>query len=233
MNGPSLDEAVEWRIPIWAPAVSCALKRAAYLLPRGAKVLEVGYNTGMMSCFMASQYRWHVVGYDISESIRSKAVETARKYNLQDLIDFRVCLPSQTLSLKGSYDAVFIKSLLYHICDKAIYRAWLDWIHGVVRDGGLAIVVENGKGGLMDIIYRRGIKKSRWANFLLFDKWAEQEFQRRFTHVDARYFGRFSHLLSPWPRLCEVVRALEEKLWPANADHCFVASIVAHTQTVN
>ncbi|MFX0199347.1 MAG: SAM-dependent methyltransferase [Candidatus Hodarchaeota archaeon] len=222
-----MNEAVEWRIPIWAPAVESAFERAAPLLPRDANVLEVGYSSGMMSCFMASHYGWHLVGYDISESIRAKAVETARRYGLQDLIDFRVCLPDKTLSLKGRYDAVFIKSFLYHISDRTIYRAWIDWLRGVVRDGGVVIVVENGKGWLLDNIYRRAIKKSRWASFLLFDRWAEQEFKQRFRRVDVRYFGRFSQFFTPLPKLCKVIRALEEKFWPANADRCFVASIIA------
>jgi predicted O-methyltransferase YrrM len=227
MSGPTLNEAVEWRIPIWAPAVESAFDRAANLLPRGANVLEVGYNTGMMSCYMASHYRWHLVGYDTSESLRGKAVATARRYGLEKITDFRVCSPEATLSITGPYDAVFIKSVLYHISDRAVYRAWLDWLQGVVRDTGLVIVVENGKGGLLDNIYRKAIKKSRWASFLLFDKWGEQEFQQTFRHVDVRYFGRFSQFFTPLPKLCEVIRVLEEKFCPPNADRCFVASIIA------
>lgn len=54
MAGPSLGEAVEWRIPLWVPAVSSALDRAEAMLPSDAKVLEIGYNSGMMSCYMAA-----------------------------------------------------------------------------------------------------------------------------------------------------------------------------------
>lgn len=54
MTGPSLNEAVEWRTPIWVLAVSSALDRAATLLPSDARVLEIGYNSGMMSCYMAA-----------------------------------------------------------------------------------------------------------------------------------------------------------------------------------
>ena len=54
MTDPSLSEAVEWRIPVWAPAVTSALDRAAAMLPSDAKVLEIGYNSGMMSCYMAA-----------------------------------------------------------------------------------------------------------------------------------------------------------------------------------
>ena len=52
--GLSLNEAVEWRVPVWAPAVSSALDRAAAMLPSDAKVREIGYSSGMMSCYMAT-----------------------------------------------------------------------------------------------------------------------------------------------------------------------------------
>ncbi len=222
-----LSEAVEWRIPVWAPAVSNALDRAAIMLPSDAKVLEIGYNSGMMSCYMAARYGWNIVGYDIADSLQSKAEATARRYKLERMTDFRVCSPDETLSIKGTYDAVFLKSVLYHISDKTVYRNWLEWLHSVVKDGGVIIAVENGRGGIIDRIYRKTIKRSRWADFLLFDGWVEQEFQRRFRHVDVRYFGRFSQFFTVLPKACRLIRALEDRFCPANADHCFVASIVA------
>jgi len=89
MTGPTLNEAVEWRIPVWAPAVSSALDRASTLLPSNVKVLEIGYNSGMMSCYMAARYGWNVVGYDIADSSRIKAEATARHYELEGMTDFR------------------------------------------------------------------------------------------------------------------------------------------------
>jgi cyclopropane fatty-acyl-phospholipid synthase-like methyltransferase len=98
MIGPILDEAVEWRIPIWRPAVSNAFDRAAAILPSDAKVLEIGYNSGMMSCYMAARYEWNIVGYDISDSSRIKAEETARRYGAEEMIDFEfVCLEKSVL----------------------------------------------------------------------------------------------------------------------------------------
>lgn len=227
MTGPSLSEAVEWRIPIWSPAVISALDRAAAIVPSDAKVLEVGYNSGLMSCYMASHYGWKIVGYDISDSSRIKATKTAWQYALEEKIDFRVCSPDETLSIQGVYDAVFLKSVLYHISDKGVYREWLNWLHSVVKDGGVVIAVENGRGGLLDRIYRKRVKKSRWADFLLFDRWAEQEFQQRFRLVDVRYFGRFSQFFTSLPKACSLIQTLEDRVCPASADHCFVASIVA------
>jgi len=227
MSKPNLNEAVEWRLAIWAPAVASALDRAAALIASGSKVLEVGYNSGMMSCYMAAQYGWNIVGYDIADSSRIKAKETAQHYGLEGMTHFHVCSPDKTLSIQGDYDAVFLKSVLYHISDNAVYRNWLDWLHSIVKDGGVVIAVENGRGGVLDKVYRKTIKRSRWADFLLFDVWVEQELRQRFRHVDVRYFGRFSQFFTPFPEVCKVIQRLEERFFPANSDHCFVASIVA------
>ena len=227
MVGPTLNEAVEWRVPIWSPAVSSALDRAAPLLSQGANILEVGYNTGMMSCYMAGHYGWNLVGYDISDSLQIKAEDTAQLYGVEKMIDFRVCSPDAILSIKGDYEAVFLKSVLYHISDKMVYRSWLDWLHSVLKDGGVVIAVENGRGGLLDRIYRKRVKKARWADFLLFDRWAEQEFQQRFRDMDVRYFGRFSQFFTTLPKACSLIRSFEDRFCPPSAEHCFVASIVA------
>ena len=227
MIGPSLNEAVELRTSIWAPAVSSALDRAATILPSDAKVLEVGYNSGVMSCYMAAQYGWNIVGYDIANSSRIKAEATARRYELEEMTDFRVCSPDETLSIQGDYDAVFLKSVLYHISNKDNYRRWLAWLHSIVENDGLIIAVENGRGGVLDRFYRKVITRSRWADFLLFDRWVEQEFQQRFRQVDVRYFGRFTQFFTSLPKACSLIRTFEDRFCPPSTDHCFVASIVA------
>jgi len=227
MSAPTLDEAVEWRTPIWAPAVSSALDRASALLPHDARVLEIGYNTGLMSCYMAAHYGWHVVGYDISFSAQDKASRIAQEYGTEKKCKFRTCLPQETLSIRGAYDAVFIKSVLYHISDREVYGHWLDWLHGILKLGGLVLAIENGKGGLLDKFYRKRIKAARWAEFQLFDRSVEQEFRRRFRYVDIEYFGRLSQFFTPFPKVFKLIKAVEARLFPANSDHCFVASIVA------
>jgi cyclopropane fatty-acyl-phospholipid synthase-like methyltransferase len=227
MSNPSLSEAVEWRTPVWVPAVSSALDRAAAILPLNAKVLGIGYNTGMMSCYMAARYGWNIVGYDIYDSSRTKAEEVARHYGLEEMTDFRVCSPDETLSIQGEYDAVFFKSVLYHISDKGVYRNWLNWLNSVIRSGGVVIAVENGRGGMIDRFYRKSLKRSRWADFLLFDGWAEQEFKIIFRNVDIKYFGRFSQFFTPFPKACRLITSLENRFLPPGADHCFIASIVA------
>jgi predicted O-methyltransferase YrrM len=224
---PLLSEAVEWRVPIWAPAVLSALDRASAKLPYNSRVLEIGYNSGMMSNYMAAKYSWNIIGYDIYDSSRIKAEEVAHNYGIEEMMDFRVCSPDETLSIQGDYNAVFLKSVLYHISDKDVYRHWLDWLYSVVKDGGIIIAIENGKGGMIDRFYRERFKKSRWADFLLFDSWAEQEFSRRFKQVDVKYFGRFSQFFTPLPKLCNLIRSFENRFFPPSKDHCFVASIVA------
>jgi len=211
MFGPSLNEAIEWRVPVWAPAVSSALDRASAMLSSDARVLEIGYSSGMMSCYMAARYGWDVVGYDIADSSRIKAEATARRYGMERMTDFHVCLPDETLSIQGNYDAVFLKSVLYHISDKWVYRSWLDWLHSVIKDGGVVIAVENGKGGLLDRFYRKIIKRSRWADFLLFDKYAEQEFRQSFKYMDVKYFGRFSQFFTTLPKTCRTINS--STLW--------------------
>jgi len=227
MKSLSLNEAVEWRTPIWAPAVSSALERASAILPSNARILEIGYNNGMMSSYMAARYGWNIVGYEIDDSLQLKAETTARKYGMEEKIDFRVCSPEDTLLIKGNYDAVFLKSVLYHISDKAVYRKWIDWLHSVVKDGGLVIAVENGRGGIIDRLYRKIIKRSRWGSFLLFDRWTDQELRKRFGHVDISYFGRFSQFFTSYPKICRIVRRFENRFLPSGSTHCFIASIIA------
>ena len=129
--------------------------------------------------------------------------------------------------MTGPYDAVFIKSVLYHIAEREVYRRWLDWLHGVVRKDGVVIAVENGKGGAIDRFYRGIVKKSRWADFLLFDAWTEKELGLRFRSVDIEYFGRLSQFFTRIPAVCKGVQSLEKRLWAPGAGNCFVASIVA------
>jgi len=181
----------------------------------------------MMSCYIAEHYGWNLIGYEICVSSRIKAVKNAKNYGLEKKTDFRVCSPEDTFSIEGPYDAVFLKSVLYHISEKSVYRSWLNWICSLLTEGGVLIAVENGKGGYLDRIYRKAIKKSRWASFLLFDTWTKHEFEQRFKQVEVKYFGRYSQFFSPFPRLCSVVRSVEEKLCPPNAKHCFVASVIA------
>lgn len=224
---PSLNEAVEWRIPVWAPAVSSALIRSEPKLPKNAKILEIGYNTGMISCYIAAKYGWQIVGYEIESSYKKKAEENAKHYMVEDRTDFRLCSPDETLLIKGAYDAVFIKSVLYHISDKSIYRRWVEWIYSVIKNDGMAIVIENGKGGVIDKFYRKFIKRSRWSEFLLFDNWAEQEFRRTFRDVNIKYFGRFSQFFTSSPKIFNLVQKLEDRFYPPNKNHCFVASVIA------
>lgn len=218
---------MEWRISVWSPVVSDALGRAAPLLRRGARVLELGYNTGMMACYMASRYQWKIVGYDVKTEKQRKASALAEHYGLSDIIDFRVCAPKDTLSIGETYDAVFLKSVLFHISDKTVYRGWLDWLHDRLADEGLLIAIENGKGGLLDVIYRRYIRRSRWTNNLLFDRWTEQCFRERFSDVSVTYFGRYSQFFAYFPSVCRKVQAIERKHFSANVDHCSIVSVLA------
>lgn len=154
-------------------------------------------------------------------------IENPVKYGLEAKTDFRVCPPEDTLSIAGSYDAVFLKSVPYHIPEKSLYIKWLDWLYRILKVKDLLILVENGKGGILDRIYRRFLKGSRWADFVLYDSWVEEELARRFKLMDVKHYGRFSQFFLFSPALFRLIQAIETRLFPPSARHCFVASVVA------
>lgn len=92
---------------------------------------------------------------------------------------------------------------------------------------GVVIAIENGRGGWLDRIYRKYIRKVRWADFQLFSIWTEEEFCKIFGYVDIEYFGRHSEFFTKFPKICSRVQYFEQKIWPPDAEHCFVSSIVA------
>jgi cyclopropane fatty-acyl-phospholipid synthase-like methyltransferase len=222
-----LESAVEWRVPVWGPAVSRALTEAGKVLPPDSRVLEIGFNTGLMSCYMAAEFGWLITGYDLQERKRARAACHAKKLGLEDRVEFRVCQPSETIALQGPYDAVFVKSVLYHIADPDVYREWLDWMYRVLRPGGLVIAVENGAGSWLDRFFRRRVSRARWSECLLFDEWSATQFRQTFDEVRIWCFGRHSHFFTEIPFLFRAVDAVERRWLPATLNHCFVAAVLA------
>ena len=74
----NLVDAVEWRTKIWAPAVESALSGLEKIIPQNSSVLEIGYNSGIMSCYLAERFGWNITGYEISTSQQQKAIENAQ-----------------------------------------------------------------------------------------------------------------------------------------------------------
>lgn len=231
LQRPSLTDCVDWRPWLWSLATQTALDMAADLLIPGVRVLEIGYNTGLMSCYFAATYGATVVGYEALPGAPVTASETARRLGLGNLVDFRYCAADQTLSLTGSYDVVFLKSVLYHICEPAEYDRWLCWLRSLVRPGGCLIVVENGLGNYLTRLYRRRLHPVRWARQCLVNAERLRAFRMAFDHVDARFFGRFCQFFEPIPGLRRLVLVAEKICWPPDADSHFVAAIVARRYT--
>ena len=101
---------------------------ASGLFVPGARVPEIGYNTGLMACYLARTFDVHVTGYEVRPEARSRAVENALWYGVSDRTDFRMCSPDNTLGITGCYDIVFLKSVLFHLHQPDEYRRWLRWI---------------------------------------------------------------------------------------------------------
>ena len=223
----SLEEAVEWRVPIWASAVGDALSRATPLLPPGSSVVEIGYGSGLMACYLALRHGWHIVGYEPNLDHQAEARRNAARYGLEGQVEFRVVPEAEMTGVRGQYDGLFVKSVLFHLSDRATYLRWLDWMAGLVRPGGHAVVIENGAGGRLDYLHRRFIRRVFWATHPLHSEWVEEEYRRRFSRVDVTYFGRYSQFLSFNGPLYRLAERVERALAPPTVRRCFVAAIVA------
>ena len=222
----TLREAVEWRPLVWEPAARWALARAEDVLRPGNTVLEVGYGSGLMSCYLAARYGVTVVGYDIDAGAQRRAGDNARRFGVDHLVDFRHCEAAATLSIDGHYDAVFVKSVLYRVPDAAQYRAWLAWIGDRLADGGAFVAVENARGSRITGLYRRlAYPPSReWAS--LFDDDRLGDVTAAFGRVEYRCFGRYSQFAEPLPWFGSALFRLDERLRPPLRS-AFVAAVVA------
>jgi cyclopropane fatty-acyl-phospholipid synthase-like methyltransferase len=224
---PTLTQAVEWRTGIWLPAVRSLLDRASARLRPGAEVLELGYGSGLMACHLAGEYGVRVTGFETDPAARDAARANARRFGLQDRLDFRCVDPDQAAELPQGFDLLFLKSFLAQVKTPEAYQASLAFLRARLRPGGLLLAAENGRGGYLDRFVRKRVRGSRWAGHQLFDRSALAAFESAFQRVDVQCFGRFSQFLAFAPRLCFALQSLEARLCPPGVDHCFVAAILA------
>ena len=200
---------------------------AAPVLVPDAHVLEVGYWSGLMSCYLASTFGVRVTGYDIDPTVAERARANAMRLDVTDRTDFRVCRPDETTSLRGTYDAVFLKSVLYHIERPEEYRAWLAWIHSILRPGGALIAIENGLGNWLTRFYRRRLSPRNYHDYCLIDRARLDDFRNQFPVVQAKHFGRYSQFFTWSATVFGLVSRLEDRLCPPTQDENFVTAIVA------
>lgn len=217
-----IEEAVEWRAPVWAPAVQSAFTRSK--LPTGSQVLEIGYYSGAMSCFMAKNRGWNITAYDIESRLVQPAQSMAKTYGVEGKITFQTIDPKKTLEIKGQFDGIFLKSVLYHIKDWDQYRNWLNWIYSNLKPGGVLMAVENGKGHLLDQLVR---KRLAWGDNILFEQKVLNLFKEVFPNLSIEYFGGMSQYATFSPWLSKTLQKVEEGLNIPGPNNCFIASIVA------
>ena len=222
-----LEDCLEWRPLAWAPAASTALDLAHPLLVPGARILEVGYFSGMMSCYLAATFGVHVTGYEVDPSSPTRARRNAEQYGLAALTDFRAGPAESVFEIQGPFDAVFMKSMLAQVTTSEEYDRWLCWVHSVLRQGGALIALENGRGGWLTRLYRHVLSPKAYRNNCLIDHKRLEAYRRVFPLVEARYFGRVSQFLTGLPWLFRATVAIENRLCPPTEDANFVTAIVA------
>jgi len=210
---------------MWERIVRESLPAIRTAVPPGSRVLEIGYGDGLLSCCLAAESGWSLVGLDTSLAAAA-ASAAAERYGLEKRLDFRGCRPEETRLHHGAYDAVFAKTVLYASESLSEYGTWLDWILSVLRPGGVLISYETGRANELMQIYRR-LRRRAYTGLCLYTSKVEALYDRRFELLFRKHYGGLSQFLSPAPMLYEAAAALEERLARRSADNCFAVAIVA------
>jgi protein-L-isoaspartate O-methyltransferase len=211
---------------MWERTVREVLPTIRYLVPSWSRVLEVGYGDGLLTCYLCRELGWRMVGLEVDRESQRVAEKHAGQYGLSDRIEFRCCAPEETQQHCGQYDAVFIKTVLYHSQSLEEYGRWLDWIISVLRPGGVFINFESGRANGLTQCYRR-LRQRSYTDLCLYKSDIEALYVSRFEIIDRRYYGGWSQFLAPVSSLYSLGSRIEERLRPCHADNSFVVSIVA------
>jgi ubiquinone/menaquinone biosynthesis C-methylase UbiE len=211
---------------MWERVVRESLPAIRVAVPPGSRVLEVGYGDGLLSCFMAREFGWHITGLDIRPAAADGARAAAKAAGLEDRVDFRVVRPEETRRHSGRYQAVFAKTVFYSSRSLEEYREWLDWVASVLLPGGVLVNYDTGKANALTQAYRR-LRGREYTSLSLYTGEIERLYDERFTAVFRRYYGGISQFVAPLPGLYEAAAALESCLSRRTADNCFIVSMVA------
>ena len=209
--------------PMWRRILEQTLSQAAWLLPPGSRVLEIGYGDGRITADLIRRLGWSLTGLDIDPEAWRKARAHLESEGLQ--ADLRLVAPDQTWRHQGRYDGVFIKTVLYNARTPDEYASWLDAILSMLAPGGVLVNFENGKANRLTQIYRR-LAGRYYTDLCLFDGRIRRLYEERFHPLSFGYYGGLSQFLFPLPALYFPVAALEENLWERHADNAFIASVV-------
>lgn len=211
---------------MWSRIIQAACERAAPLLPPGSRVLEIGYGDGLLTCHLARTYGWRITGLEVLQAAYEKAVRHTREMGLESEIDFRLVKPEDTWRHQGTYDGVFIKTVLYLASSLEEYGRWLDWVVSVLRPGGTFVNFENGKTNRLTYWYRR-LRRRPYADASLYDGRIQKLYEARFVDSWFGHYGSLSQFFSPVPWLYHSLAFFEERFFVRTADNSYVTSIVA------
>lgn len=214
---------------MWSGVVLETLPEMRRLAPPGSRILEVGYGDGILSCWLAAELGWSITGLDIDPANAAAARAEAAARGLEGRTDFRLCRPEDTFRHSGTYDAVFIKTVVYSAPTLAEYATWLDWIVSVLPPRGVLINFETGKAGALAQAYRR-LRRRVYSDLQLYTSEVEALYAARFDLDYRRYYGGVSQFLAPVPGLYEAAAWIERTVSPRTPDNCFVAALAGRVK---
>jgi len=227
-GGPTLRAGLEagGAPALWERVVRSALPAMRRNLPEGSSVLEIGYGDGLLSCFLGRELGWNILGLDVRPEARTQAAANAERFGLGGRTKFLAVDPAETRHHTGSYDGVFIKTVLYSSRDLDEYSAWLDWIGSVLKPGGILVDFESGRANALMQAYRR-LRRREYTDLCLYTGEVEPLYDERFEILERRYYAGWSQFFAPVPGLRGFAVKVEETLARRNADNCFIVSIIA------
>jgi len=172
----------------------------ARVLPRRARVLDVGCGSGFIAHHLAAILGTRVTGLDVR-----RRTDAPIEYLCYDGARFPVA--------EGSFDAVLLCYVLHHARDQ---RAFLAEVRRVLRAGGLAVVYEDIPEGRWDRAVCR-LHERQWrgrtgpCTFRLAGGWRELFATAGFEAVAERPLSRWRNLAHPVSRRLYVLRALDRE----------------------
>lgn len=210
---------------MWSRIIAKSLCYARQSLPPGSRVIEVGYGDGKLSCYLAQELGWRITGYDVLAQARDQAVDYAQQVGVENNVDFHVVSPDETWNLRGEYDGVFIKTVLYNAKSLEEYAAWLDWVGSVLKHQGIFVNYENGKANFLTKLYRR-LRRRYYADLCMYDDEIHRLYEERFHLLHVGHYGAVSQFIAPfkWPFL--IVANVEERFFIRKAGNSFITALV-------
>lgn len=216
---------------MWQRIITDLMPGMKSYVPIGSKVLELGYGDGILTSYLSHNLGWNILGLDVDAKAQILATENAKKYHTQNQVLFYSRTPEEILKHKGSYDAVFVKTVLYGSETLHEYSKRLDWISAVMRPGGIFVNFETGRANKLVNLYRK-LRRRVYTDKCLYTREIEGLYDFRFEVLERNYYGGLSQFLAPIPKLYRIAYKIEETVQERNADNCFAVSMIARKTAV-